>query len=124
MPAQQVVANIEIGFCKQTLMVSWPTSDPDSCALLDDLVNTDLEAIETDLNALRPATAPDETRQKPKRALLPPHFPRTVMSQKTLNALASFSARACARRIGYRQSFVLQLEILGRCAAVSGLRQS
>lgn len=31
-PAQQTVANIEIGFGKQTLMVSWPTSDPDGCA--------------------------------------------------------------------------------------------
>ncbi|SEJ94606.1 transposase [Pseudomonas sp. NFR16] len=31
-PAQQAVANIEIGFGKQTLMVSWPTSDPDGCA--------------------------------------------------------------------------------------------
>ena len=31
-PAQQAVANIEIGFGKQTLMLSWPTSDPEGCA--------------------------------------------------------------------------------------------
>ncbi|WP_426108850.1 IS66-like element accessory protein TnpA [Pseudomonas sp. TWR1-1-4] len=31
-PVQQAVANIEISFGKQTLIVSWPTSDPDGCA--------------------------------------------------------------------------------------------
>lgn len=31
-PVQQAVANIEIGFGKQTLRVGWPTSDPEGCA--------------------------------------------------------------------------------------------
>lgn len=31
-PVQQALANIEIAFGKKTLMVSWPTSDPDGCA--------------------------------------------------------------------------------------------
>ncbi|MBK0057173.1 transposase [Pseudomonas sp. S44] len=31
-PAQQALANIKISFGKQTLMVSWPTSDPVGCA--------------------------------------------------------------------------------------------
>ncbi|WP_259647790.1 IS66 family transposase zinc-finger binding domain-containing protein, partial [Pseudomonas amygdali] len=38
-----------------------------------------LEAIDAELKALRPAPAPDEPRQQPKRAALPPQFPRTVI---------------------------------------------
>ncbi len=52
---------------------------PAQGSLLDDLLNTDLEAIEAELNALRPAPTSDQTRQKPKRAPLPPQFPRTVI---------------------------------------------
>jgi len=54
-------------------------------SLLDDLLNTDLEAVEAELNALRPATASDEIRQKPKRAPLPPQFPRTVIRHEPEN---------------------------------------
>ena len=58
---------------------------PAQGSLLDDLLNTDLEAIEAELNALRPAPTSDETRQKPKRAPLPPQFPRTVISHEPEN---------------------------------------
>ncbi|WP_248694596.1 IS66 family transposase [Pseudomonas fulva] len=53
--------------------------------LLDDLLNIDLEAIDAALKALRPAPAPDEPRQQPKRAPLPPQFPRTVIHHEPEN---------------------------------------
>ncbi|MNF36715.1 Transposase IS66 family protein [compost metagenome] len=52
---------------------------PAQGSLLDDLLNTDLEAIDAKLKALRPALAPDKPRQQPKRAPLPTQFPRTVI---------------------------------------------
>lgn len=61
-------------FAKRSEQIS-----PSQGNLLDDLLNTDLEAIEAELNALRPAPTRDENRQKPKRAPLPPQFPRTVI---------------------------------------------
>ena len=67
-------------FAKRSEQIS-----PAQGSLLDDLLNTDLEAIEAELNALRPAPAPDETRQKPKRAPLPPQFPRTVIRHEPEN---------------------------------------
>ena len=54
-------------------------------SLLDDLLNTDLEAIETELETLHPAPAQTEPRQQPKRAPLPPQFPRTVIHHEPDN---------------------------------------
>ncbi|RON80753.1 IS66 family transposase [Pseudomonas fluorescens] len=67
-------------FAKRSEQIS-----PAQGRLLDDLLNTDLEAIEAELNALRPAPTSDETRQKPKRAPLPPQFPRTVIRHEPEN---------------------------------------
>jgi transposase len=67
-------------FAKRSEQIS-----PAQGSLLDDLLNTDLEAIEAELNALRPAPTSDETRQKPKRAPLPPQFPRTVIRHEPEN---------------------------------------
>lgn len=67
-------------FAKRSEQIS-----PAQGSLLDDLLNTDLEAIEAELDALRPAPTPDETRQKPKRAPLPPQFPRTVIRHEPEN---------------------------------------
>jgi transposase len=61
-------------FAKRSEQIS-----PGQGSLLDDLLNTDLEAIDAELTALLPAPAPEEARQKPKRAPLPPQFPRTVI---------------------------------------------
>lgn len=61
-------------FAKRSEQIS-----PEQGNLLDDLLNTDLEAIDAELSALQPAPAPEKTRQKPKRAPLPPQFPRTVI---------------------------------------------
>ena len=58
---------------------------PEQGSLLDDLLNTDLEAIDAELKALRPAPAPEEASQKPKRAPLPPQFPRTVIHHEPEN---------------------------------------
>ena len=53
--------------------------------LLDDLLNTDLEAIEAELKELHPVPAQVEPRQQPKRAPLPPQFPRTVIHHEPDN---------------------------------------
>jgi hypothetical protein len=58
---------------------------PDQGSLLDDLLDTDIAAIETELKAVNPPPAPTELRQKPKRAPLPPQFPRTVIRHEPEN---------------------------------------
>jgi hypothetical protein len=59
---------------------------PDQGSLLDDLLDTDIAAIEAELNAVNPPPAPAEPRQKPKRAPLPPpQFPRTVIRHEPEN---------------------------------------
>ena len=67
-------------FAKRSEQIS-----PEQGNLLDDLLNTDLEAIDAELKALRPAPAPEEKRQQPKRAPLPPQFPRTVIHHEPEN---------------------------------------
>lgn len=78
-------------FAKRSEQIS-----PAQGSLLDDLLNTDLEAIEAELKALHPAPAQEEPRQQPKRAPLPPQFPRTVVhtsrTTPSARAAASFSA--------------------------------
>ena len=58
---------------------------PEQGRLLDDLLSTDLEAIEAELNALHPDPAPKEPGQKPKRAPLPAQLPRTVIHHEPDN---------------------------------------
>lgn len=58
---------------------------PDQGSLLDDLLDTDIAAIEAELKAANPPAAPAEPRHKPKRAQLPPQFPRTVIRHKPEN---------------------------------------
>lgn len=58
---------------------------PDQGSLLDDLLDTDIAAIEADLKAVNPLPAPAEPRQQPKRAPLPPQFPRTVIRHEPEN---------------------------------------
>lgn len=53
-------------------------------SLLDDLLDTDLGAIEAELKQLLPASQA-EPRQSPKRAPLPPQFPRTVIHHEPEN---------------------------------------
>ena len=67
-------------FAKRSEQIS-----PAQGSLLDDLLNTDLEAIEAELNALRPEPAATEPRQQPKRVPLPPQFPRTVIHHEPDN---------------------------------------
>ena len=52
---------------------------PDQISLLDELLDTDIAAIEAELKALSPAPAPTESRQQPKRTALPTQFPRTLV---------------------------------------------
>ena len=58
---------------------------PDQGSLLDDLLDTDIAAIEAELKAANPPAAPAEPRHKPKRAPLPPQFPRTVIRHEPEN---------------------------------------
>jgi transposase len=67
-------------FAKRSEQIS-----PEQGNLLDDLLNTDLEAIDAELKALRPTPAPEEKRQQPKRAPLPAQFPRTVIRHEPEN---------------------------------------
>jgi len=46
-------------------------------SLLDEAIDADLAAIETELEALQPEKRASQARQQPKRAPLPPQFPRT-----------------------------------------------
>ncbi|SDI14457.1 Transposase [Pseudomonas panipatensis] len=65
-------------FAKRSEQIS-----PAQGSLLDDLLNTDLEAIEAELKALHPAPAQAEPHQQPKRA--PLQFPRTVIHHEPDN---------------------------------------
>ncbi|UVJ41918.1 IS66 family transposase [Pseudomonas sp. LS1212] len=71
---------------------------PDQASLLDDLIDTDIAAIEAELAALQPAPVPTEARQKPKRTALPPQFPRTLIHHEPDNTQCTCG---CAlKRIG------------------------
>lgn len=59
---------------------------PDQASLLDDLIDTDIAAIEAELEALQPAPVSTEARQKPKRTALPPQFPRTLIHHEPDNS--------------------------------------
>lgn len=72
--------------------------NPDQASLLDDLIDADIAAIEAELEALQPALAPTVARQKPKRAALPPEFPRTQIHHEPDNTQCTCG---CAlKRIG------------------------
>jgi hypothetical protein len=58
---------------------------PDQGNLLDDLLDTDIAAIEAELKAANPPAAPAEPHQQPKRAPLPSQFPRTVIHHEPEN---------------------------------------
>ncbi|VVP80243.1 IS66 family transposase ISSal1 [Pseudomonas fluorescens] len=58
---------------------------PDQGILPDNLLDADIAAIEAEPNAVNPQPAPTEPRQKPKRAPLPPQFPRTVIRHEPEN---------------------------------------
>ncbi len=59
--------------------------NPAQGSLLDDLLDTDIAAIEAELKALNPPAAPAEPRKQPKRTALPPEFPRTLIHHELDN---------------------------------------
>ena len=59
---------------------------PDQASLLDDLIDTDIAAIEAELEALQPAAVEAKVRQQPKRAALPSQFPRTLIHHEPENS--------------------------------------
>ena len=92
-------------FAKRSEQIS-----PEQGNLLDDLLNTDLEAIDAELSALQPAPAPEKTRQNSSvhRCRRSFHALSFTTNQKTLSALAvasfSASARTSARSSITRQA--------------------
>lgn len=58
---------------------------PEQASLLDDLIDTDIAAIEAELQALQTVPAAMEKKQKPKRTALPPEFPRTLIHHEPDN---------------------------------------
>ncbi len=53
--------------------------NPEQASLLDDLIDTNIAAIEAELQALQAMPAAAEKKQKPKRTALPAEFPRTLI---------------------------------------------
>ncbi|MBD8617275.1 IS66 family transposase [Pseudomonas putida] len=80
-------------FAKRSEQIS-----PAQSSLLDDLLDTDLEAIEAELKQLLPTAPQAEPRQSPKRAPLPPQFPRTVIRHEPENTQCAFGCQL--QRIG------------------------
>lgn len=58
---------------------------PEQASLLDDLIDTDIAAIEAELESLLPTQAPTQEKQKPKRRALPSEFPRTLIHHEPNN---------------------------------------
>ncbi len=63
--------------------------NPQQTSLLDDLIDTDIAAIEAELQTLQTPSVPTETKQKPKRTALPPEFPRTLIHHEPDNTQCS-----------------------------------
>jgi transposase len=59
--------------------------NPQQASLLDDLIDTDIAAIEAELQTLQTPSTATETKQKPKRTALPPEFPRTLIHHEPDN---------------------------------------
>jgi len=54
--------------------------------VLDDSIDTDIAAIEAELEALQPTPVEAKVRQQPRRAQLPPQFPRTLIHHEPDNS--------------------------------------
>ncbi|WP_152386918.1 IS66 family transposase [Azotobacter salinestris] len=67
-------------------------------SLLDDLLDTDIAAIEAELEELAPAPAAAEPRQQPRRTALPPQFPRTLIHHEPDNTQCACGCQL--KRIG------------------------
>ncbi|VVN96892.1 hypothetical protein PS833_02322 [Pseudomonas fluorescens] len=71
---------------------------PGQASLLDDLLETDLAAIEAELETLTPEVEPASKRQPPKRAALPAEFPRTLIHHEPEHTL--WPCGCALKRIG------------------------
>lgn len=59
--------------------------NPQQASLLDGLINTDIAAIEAELQALQTAPPATDKKQKPKRTTLRAEFPRTLIHHEPNN---------------------------------------
>lgn len=59
--------------------------NPQQASLLNDLIDTDIAAMEAELQALQTAPPATDKKQKPKRTALPAEFPRTLIHHEPDN---------------------------------------
>lgn len=59
--------------------------NPEQASLLDDLIDTDIAAIEAELHSLQAVITLTEKKQKPKRTALPDEFPRPLIHHEPDN---------------------------------------
>ena len=71
---------------------------PDEISLLDDLLGTDIAAIDAELKAVNPPVTQGEPRQQPKRTALPAQFPRTLIHHEPDNT--QYACGCQLKRIG------------------------
>ncbi len=62
--------------------------NPQQASLLDDLIDTDIAAIEAELQALQTTPPATDKKQKPKRTALPAEFPRTLIHPQGQHSLS------------------------------------
>ncbi|MDQ0651561.1 TolA-binding protein [Pseudomonas cedrina] len=77
--------------------------NPQQASLLDGLIDTDIAAIEAELQALQTAPAATEKKQKPKRTALPAEFPRTLIHHEPDNTHCPCGSSARTDLCGGRQ---------------------
>ena len=80
--------------------------NPEQSSLRDDLIDTDIAAIEAELQALQAAPTQPEKKQKPKRAALPAEFSGTLIHHKPNNTP---SARGWTTRPAYLPSSAMSV---------------
>jgi transposase len=103
--------------------------NPEQASLLDDLIDTDIAAIEAELQSLQPVTTQPEKKQTPKRKALPAEFPRTLIHHEPEN---THCPCGCAlKRIGLDVSekldytpgvFTVERHVRGKWSAMTAKR--
>ena len=80
LPTHEIAQLKRLKFAKSSEQLN-----PQQASLLDDLIDTDIAAIEAELQALQTALTPTEKKQKPKHTALPAEFPRMLIHHEPDN---------------------------------------
>lgn len=92
-PSHKIAQLKRFKFAKRSEQMS-----PEQASLLDDLIDTDIAAIEAELESLQVTPALVQEKQKPKRRAFPPEFPRTLINHELDNT--DCSCGCALKRIG------------------------